>query len=88
MGAAWKNVFSFPHVQAPDSGMGCGTSFIRVQVRAQVVQSSSVIVFAALNFLGTISPDRIRPCVNLIALQKLFTSTQYKLTFAFPMILV
>lgn len=26
MGAAWKSVFSFPHMQAPDSG--CGTSFL------------------------------------------------------------
>lgn len=43
-------------MEAPDSGMGCGTSFLWVQVRPQVVQSSSVIVFIALNFLGTAQP--------------------------------
>lgn len=55
-GLRGKNVFSFPHTQASDSGMGCGTSFLWVQVRAQMVQSSSVIVFTALNFFGTTQP--------------------------------
>lgn len=56
MGAVWQNVFSFPWAQAPDSGMGCETSFLWVQVTAQVVQSSSVTVFTALNCLGTTQP--------------------------------
>lgn len=27
-GTVWKNVFSFPHTQARDSGMGCEKSFL------------------------------------------------------------